>query len=117
MEVDPLHGSRLRGQTLANHLGAAEFFFGERTVGLEYQLNRFPQVLPRLIERLALGVRARKLFDEGDIPAPGILAKHCCLGDESVIGAPLGSGPRSRSKLRGEPAFPPERSLAQANAN
>ena len=65
-QVDALH-ARLGAEPLANDRHAGEFLFRECAIRLEDQLDRFTQVRARVLERLALRVRAWQFLDEGDI--------------------------------------------------
>ena len=60
---------------LADHALALSRLDDQGTIRLKHELDGFLQILPRLIERGPLRVRARQFFDETDV-ALGNLPKH-----------------------------------------
>ena len=73
-QIDALH-ARLGAESLANDRYPGKFLFCQRAIRLQDQLDRFPQVRTRFVERLALGVRARQFLDEGDVAPFGGLSE------------------------------------------
>jgi hypothetical protein len=73
-KIDALHTAlRRQQQALTYDGGTSEVLLNLRATSLEHQLHCFPKIVSGFFESLALSVRARKLFDEGDISSLGVL--------------------------------------------
>jgi hypothetical protein len=84
-QIDALH-ARLGAQSLSNHHHTGELLFRERAICLEDQLDRFPQVRSRFVERFALGVRARQFLNEGDVASFWGLTEDGCQFEREWLG-------------------------------
>jgi hypothetical protein len=56
-----------KNQTFPNDLGTRQGLLGQVAVRIQDQRDGFLQIRARLVESIALSIRARQLFDERDI--------------------------------------------------
>jgi hypothetical protein len=80
-EIDALHAASSSGRekkALADDRTRAKLLFCEGAIRLKDKGDGFTKVFPSFFEGFPLGVGARHLFREGDVPPVRILSKNRC---------------------------------------
>ena len=108
-------GRSLRGEPLAHKVGADERLLGECAIGLEDARDRLAQIVACLVDRLALRVGARELFDEGDMPPWGSL-RNTAVRSSDMEPPQARRCVNDRLRMRCTPSLVPSRSRLRTAA-